>query len=393
MRIVHYIKRIWFADGGVVRAGLDLCKAMAERGHDVVLATCDDKDVPAEWKAGAPGMPKVARLPEPTGPMATFTAAARQQIAGLVAGADVVHVHIFWLPSSVQFCSAARRAGKPYVISTHGMLDDWCMTQRGPKKRLFLLLVGNRMFRHAAAVHCTASAEERQSSRWLPPGKTVVIPYVFDLDPFRELPGPERARQKFPQAASGVPVVLFLSRVHEKKGIEVLIEAAALWRDRGLDVRVLIAGTGDPAYEQSLRTLVSQRRLDHIVQFVGLVVGTEKLSLYQAADLFILPTSQENFGLVLPESLACRTPVITTKGVDIWPELEQSGAAVIADTTPQAIADAAAPLLADSARRREMGERGRAWVLETLEPRKVSQQFETMYLAARTSAGRSPGAN
>lgn len=392
MRILHYIKRIWFADGGVVRAGLDLCKAMAERGHEVTLATCDDKDAPAGWKAGAPGLPRIAPLPEPSGPLGTFTADAKRTIDALLAGADVLHDHIFWLPSSVQFCSAARRAGKPYIISTHGMLDDWCMTQRGLKKRLFLTLVGNRMFRHAAAVHCTASAEERQSSRWLPPAKAVVIPYVFDLDPFRALPGPEIARAKFPQAASGVPVVLFLSRVHEKKGIEILIEAAALWRDQGIDLRVLIAGTGDPAYQQSLRTLVTRHRLDHIVHFVGLVVGAEKLSLYQAADLFILPTSQENFGLVLPESLACRTPVITTRGVDIWPELEQSGAAVIADPTPKAIADAAAPLLADPTLRHKMGERGRNWVLQNLDPVKVSEQFEAMYARSLRHFGPPPSA-
>ena len=141
----------------------------------------------------------------------------------------------------------------------------------------------------------------------------------------------------------------------------------------------LIAGTGDEPYEAQLRELVKERSLAEHVAFVGFVTGKEKVSLYQAAQLFVLPTHQENWGFVLIESLACGTPLITTKGVDIWPELQSSGGAVIADASADAIADAVAQLLADDPRRQSMGVKGRDWVLQNLTVDRVLDRYEQLY--------------
>jgi glycosyltransferase involved in cell wall biosynthesis len=174
-----------------------------------------------------------------------------------------------------------------------------------------------------------------------------------------------------------LPKVLFLSRLHPKKGIEVLFDAAALLRDGGKQVRVLVAGSGDAAYEAGLREFVRRRGLEATVKFLGLVTGVAKTSLFEAADVFVLPTSQENFGLVLPESMACRTPVITTRGVDIWQEVQSAGG-VIVDATPAAVAAAIEQVLADP-RRREIGERGRRWVFDTLGPDQLFARYESLY--------------
>jgi glycosyltransferase involved in cell wall biosynthesis len=305
---------------------------------------------------------------------------ARQQIAD----ADVIHLHVPWDPICRQLGQLAQRAGVPYVVSLHGMLDDWCMLQKRLKKRAYLAMGGRRFLTQAAAVLCTAGGERDQSSKWYPKGRAEIVPYIVDTSPFVELPGPALARESFPElfAATDRPLVLFLSRLHEKKGLEKLIEAAAILRDRGVDVNVAIAGTGKPGYVQSLEQLGRRLGVDDRLFFIGFVGGARKLSLYEAADVFVLPTSQENWGLVLTESLGCGTPVITTRGTDIWPELEASGGAVIVDMTAQATAEAIAQLVADRQRIDSMGEKGRAWVLENLTVDRVLDQYEQLYTQA-----------
>jgi glycosyltransferase involved in cell wall biosynthesis len=127
-----------------------------------------------------------------------------------------------------------------------------------------------------------------------------------------------------------------------------------------------------------LRALAGAHGSGDHVRFLGLVTRPLKLSLYEAADVFALPTHGENFGLVLPESLACGTPIVTTKGTDIWPELQAAGAR-LCTTDPASIADAIASLLADPPLARELGRRGREWVLSFLDPDRLAGEYERLY--------------
>lgn len=381
MRILHYLDLVRATIGGPARATVDLCGMLAARGHTVTLACDDDEAVPASWRAGDPALPTAVRLHSfmdkagrsygPLGPMT--------EVRRLVEQADVVHIHGLWEFSKPRVAGVCRALRKPYIISLRGQLDDWCMEQGALKKKLFLSLAGRKALEGAAYVHCTAEAEHEQSRKHFPRGRGIVISNLLDLKPFERLPGPEIAHATFPMLKSGRPNLLFLSRVHVKKGLEVLLRAGALLRERGTDVNIVIAGSGEPAYVESVKALARELNLQDRAHFVGLVVNEEKLSLYQSCDLFVLPTSQENFGFVFVESLACGTPVVTTKGVDIWPELESGGGAVIAEGTPEATASAVAGLLASGAALREMGEKGRAWVFRDLDPAKVIRQFESMY--------------
>lgn len=144
----------------------------------------------------------------------------------------------------------------------------------------------------------------------------------------------------------------------------------------------MIAGTGDASYERRLRALVDELGLADRVAFLGMVTGLAKVSLYQASDLVVLPTSQENFGFVVFEALASGKPLITTPGVDTWPEVEASGGGLIVAQDPAKIADAIASLLADPGRRAAMGDSGRAWALRELDPARVVQRFVDMYADA-----------
>jgi glycosyltransferase involved in cell wall biosynthesis len=259
------------------------------------------------------------------------------------------------------------------------MLDDWSMARKRVKKRIYLALAGNRLLAGAARVHCTARAELEQARRWLPRDNGVVLPCVVDLCEYATLPGPEPARERFPAARGGDGwKLLFLSRVHPKKGVELLIQAAAELRRRGRACTVLIAGPGEPRYVQSLEKLSRDEGVGESVHFLGMTRGTEKVSLYQAADALVLPTSQENFGLVLVEALACGTPVVTTRGVDIWQELQDAGAQ-IADRTAAAIATAIESILGSPAGAKALGERGRRWTFDRLDPVRLATEYASLY--------------
>lgn len=379
MNILHVMSRLRLEDGGVVRAVIDLAGAAADTGHAVVVATWDGTDAPDTW-TGAADRPRLVTFDQPShagklSPSATTT------LRSEIGAADVVHLHTPWDQTNRTIGRLCESTNTPYIVSIHGMLDDWSMSQRGMKKRIYLAYAGRRLLERAAFVHCTAGAELEQSKVWYPRGRGRVVPLVFDIEPYRNLPGPELARDAFGIDAN-TPIVLFLSRIHIKKGVHVLVKAADHLRNAGVDCQTLIAGTGDATYDAAIRSQIDAMKLTEHVRMLGMVKGDTKVSLYQAADVFALPTSQENFGFVLPEALACGTPAITTKGVDIWPELEGSGSTLIVEQTHEAFAEAIAGLLVDDERKRDMGNKGRAWVLDYLEPSSVQASYDQMYADA-----------
>jgi len=394
MNILHYVESTDSRQGGVPRFVLDASRVMAAEGHASTILTQDATETPEAWLAPHDGssLPAVRCLPRPALLGKLFGPAQMREIRKHLKKADVLHTHCVWNPATLQIAAAARQMGVPYVASLHGMLDDWCMAQRSAKKRAYMSLGGRHFLEKAARVHCTARAELDQSKKWFPQGSEAIIPYLMDLEPYRQLPGRELAARRFSFLESGgEPTVLFLSRLHYKKGIELLLQAAARLKGQRIRGQVALAGTGEPEYVESLKKLAASLGIERNVHFLGQVVGQEKISLYQNADLFVLPTSQENFGLVLIEALACGTPLITTKGVDIWQDVQASGAAEIVDQAPDQLADSIASLLSDESRRREMGAKARPWVFETYGERNLIGRYEGFY--AQCAGGSGPAAS
>ena len=410
VRIVQYLKWLRLADGGVVRAVLDLSAALARAGHEVVVLTADDSGVPEEWKReklGSHPLPRsvLLELMDPLDwlrgrrtaeaaadtPTQRLTRASVELAKAEIGAADVLHLHGPWTPSNHVLARLAARAGVPHVVSPHGMLDRWCMEQGAIKKRLSMALIGRRTFDEARAVHFTAAAELDQARAVLSVSaiaRGAVVPLVFDTSLFRSLPGPGLARAEMGLKADET-LFVFVSRIHHKKGVGVLLRAAAAIgatpAGKGRPFRVVVAGPSDPPeYVETMKALAVELGIGDLVLFPGLVSGPLKVSLYQAASAFVLPTQQENFGFVLIEALLAGAPVITTQGVDIWPELESSGGATITDGSVAEVARAMSGVWedgkgADGLASAERSARARTWALEFVDEVRIVKRFESLY--------------
>lgn len=379
MRILHFKRTLRAEDGGVVKAVLDLCAMSADSGNEVTIVTCDQSAVPDAWRKGDRVGIRVVKIEGQGRSMDRLSPTQLSDLEREIRLTDVVHLHSMWSGANIQAASTASRSGKPYVLSVHGMLDDWCMSQRRLKKVAFLKTFNRGLIRNAATIHCTAAAELEQASRWIPRDRGVVVPLPLDLADYAQLPETSVAFEAFPQISRSTPIVLFLSRIHYKKGLDRLIRASALLHECGTPHQLVVAGTGEGDYPEEMRRLASSMGIDGHSHFVGFVSGMTKVALLRLADVFALPTSQENFGFVYFEALATGTPVVTTRGTDTWPELAESGAGIIVGNDPESFANAIKQLLSHADRGRSMGLAGRRWVFEHLGTSSVAAAYTSMY--------------
>jgi glycosyltransferase involved in cell wall biosynthesis len=388
MRIAHFIDSTDTRHGGVPRAVVDMVRLIHECGQTSTLITPDATDTPPAWldssssNTSRANTPRAVTIPRGRLPFLALGPSGLRAVREQLKQTDVLHLNCIWSVANMQVASVARSMGVPYVISTHGMLDRWCMTQRTWKKQAYMSLGGTSMLNGAATVHCTAQAELEQSARWFPKTTGSVIALPLDLSSYRTLPGTQLAQRRFPFLADkSEATILFLSRLNYKKGCSHLLHALRALKDRGVRARLVFAGSGDEAYVRSLHQLRDQLDIVGRVHFVGLVKGAEKISLYQNADVFALPTSQENFGMVLVEALASGTPLVTTKGTDIWSDLQKSGGAKIVDQSATAFADAIETMIRNPEQRVAMGAAARPWVFKTYDEMNLGARYIRMYQA------------
>jgi len=379
LSVVHFLPEIRLELGGVVQAVVDLCQAIAARGHQVTLVTCDARDAPAQWLESSGNWPVVVELPSSRLTKRLISRRGLKRFRQIAQQVDVAHLHIPWRQTNLQLSGILRDEKIPYLVTVHGMLDKWSMRQRSLKKRIYLALMGRKLFQHATAIHFTAKGERDQAEQWIPVGNRAAIQCcMLDLTAYDPLPGPGPALKAFPEIQPEKKKILFLSRMHPKKGVELLLGAIAHLQKQRSDFQVLIAGPGDESYVAQLKQLASELGVSEVTKFLGMVKGVEKRSLYQVADVFVLPTHQENFGLVLAESLVCGTPVVTTRGTDIWQELQEADAR-IADLVPESIATAIVETLDEDDGGVQRGERGQKYVRQWLDQDHVLQGYEKIY--------------
>lgn len=385
---IHYINRLRLENGGVVRFVLDICQVLSSQGIKVTLITQDAKDIPEDWLTDA-NKPDVVELKQKKLPGGFLTPTNMRRVAGLFSEHKntVINFHIPWVLSNFQLARLANQHKVPYIVTPHGSLDTWSMDQKNLKKEIFWFLFGKKHYRDARCIHYTAESEKEQGQQYIIKESAFVIPCLFDSTEFANLPDSSLAESKFSDIDNERPNILFLSRIHPKKGTDILVRATRLLKDRGVECNVLLAGPDDvkaKGYRAELEQLINELDLVESVHLIGMVKGREKLSLYNRAELFVLPTHQENFGFVLVEAMACGTPVVTSFGVDIWREIERGGA-TITENIPELVAEKIAALLADKEALNALGEKSREWVFKEFDAAKLAADYSAMYTQAALS--------
>ena len=249
------------------------------------------------------------------------------------------------------------------------MLEPWIMNRHYWTRKLpATLLYQRRAVRLADIVHATAESEKNNLLGLGWNGCVRVIPNCVQIDGIGMKTSWKRRKR-----------LLFLSRVHVKKGIEFLIDAVADLRDELCGYEIVVAGPGEKAYVEKLKKLTSERGVGDMFRFTGSVFGEQKWQMYKEADLFVLPTHSENFGIVVPESLASGTPVITTHGAP-WEELNTHKCGAWIPIGKDSLVQALQSFLEKTPEElKEMGWRGRELVEERYSSQKVAKQFVEMY--------------
>ena len=355
IHVIQTVGSIAERTGGPARTIRSLCEALARQGARVTLL------------AGHDPVADDALLP-PNPALVTTRLIVRRRRAGLPhydyvgalaeidCGRAILHDNGIWHPANLAATTAARRAGLPYVISPHGMLEPWAMAYRGGKKRLAWLAYQRRGFDGSAGVLAT-SRQELAGIRLKLRNKPVAV--IANGAEFAETV-PDRIHRDAPQPRT----VLFMSRIHPVKNLPVLLDSwAEIAADRAFDDWSLrIAGPDELGYMAELVTKIERLNLGGRVTLGGPVAEADKAAAFAAADLYVLPSLSENFGIVVTEALAAGVPVIATTGTP-WAELprQQCGWWCDPDTRSLATAMRAAMKL-PPAERRAMGVRGHAFV-------------------------------
>lgn len=380
MRIVHVCGSIDPAAGGPAVVLKWLAIGLAQRGHEVVAVTADAPENVANEARELSQVGAVLRACGPAhGPFAKGRHTADALRREINPATDVVHIHGLWQHTPHAACRLARKRGVPYVVRPCGMLDPWSIAQGALKKRLFLRLIAATDLRNASRVHFTAPLEQTLTENLGIPMKGVVIPNPIDRAEFEPPPPPGALRVE--HRLGDRPIVAFLSRIHPKKGPEILIKAFA--RGAPENAALVIIGDGEPAYVEGLHALARDEGIADRVLFTGILRGRERIRALADADLFCLPSYQENFGVAVIEACAAGVPVLTSDKVNTYPMILEAGVGRIEPVDIERFTAGIRDMLADREALRRLGARARKWALETYDRERVMDRVIEMYESVR----------
>ena len=366
-----------------------MSQGLVDCGLSVDIATTDDNgrgrlDVPLDAPVVENGVifhyfPRQMRLYTVSWPLWRWLAAHAAEY-------DLIHIHALFSFASVAGAFWARRKGVPYLVRPLGVLNTWGIRNRRPLlKRLSLALVERRILANAAATHFTCEQEKLEAELAAPSARAVVIPNPVTNSEVDARADSSVFLSRYPELA-GKRIVLFLSRVDEKKGLDLLLDAFAKVREQAPDAVLVIAGNGEVKFVERLQDQARRLGLQSHVIWAGFLDGEAKQSAFAAADVFVLPSYSENFGNAVVEAMASGVPALVSDQVGLHCEIANAGAGRVTACDGGEVGGALCRMLDDPEMRARMG--GNARVLaRKFSPEVVSQQLLAAY---RNFAGPRP---
>ncbi|WP_269527012.1 glycosyltransferase [Coraliomargarita parva] len=355
MKIAHFVSSLSVQTGGPARSVSALASELARRSDASVSLVRSSMLPPDELKI-ASGL----ELGILKGKYVRFD---ERKLYG--SDFDVMHSHGLWLPFNH---AVAKLAGQHHVLSPRGMLEPWALNNSRMKKKLAWLLYEKCDLRRVWAFHATAHSEAESIRRLGFVQPIAVIPNGVELPEARKLKPAKRSQKK---------TALFLSRIHPKKGILMLLDAWAKLAPEGW--RLVIAGNDDCNHLRVVGARIRSLDLLETVELAGPLFGEDKEAAYRGADLFVLPSYSENFGIVVAEALGYGLPVLTTTGCP-WQELSTEGCGWWVEPNPTGVFEGLSGALSTSSETlMAMGARGRRLVEEKYQWPGIAERMAQFY--------------
>jgi glycosyltransferase involved in cell wall biosynthesis len=339
----------------------DLAGSLARAGIEIHVATTDDngpETLPVQYRVPVVRegvtywfFPRQSRFYTFSWPLGVW-------LARHVSDFDLLHIHALFSFSTLLAAYWARRRGVPYIVRPLGTLNTWGMKNRRPwLKKLSFRVLERRVLKHAARVHFTSGQERLEAETLHVEAEAAVIPNP--LPPGSLFPSVAgRFRACYPQLKSR-RIILFLSRLDEKKGVELLLCAFASVRQQVPDALLVIAGEGEKILVRKLKVRARKLEIDSAVLWAGFLAGDDKRAALADADVFVLPSYSENFGIAVAEAMAAGVPVVVSDQVGIHHDITEAAAGVVVKCDAAPLALALIRLLNDASLRRAMGRNGR----------------------------------
>jgi glycosyltransferase involved in cell wall biosynthesis len=371
VKILHVIMGTHPSEGGPIENTVQTSKALMMRGHSVEIASLDSED--AAW------LSELQVKVYPLGSRRDSYLNAPRLKEWLIRNAnnyDVVIQHGLWNPTGFATWRAMRKTGQKYVTYPHGMLDPYFRALKPLKhilKQILWFIADGRLLKDSQLVLFTTE-EERLSARrsfWPVWYNERVVNYGTADVPSCQTGEVEALLEKIP-AVRDRPFLLFLGRIHPKKGCDILIEAFGRVARAWPELQLVVAGPDESGLLPQLQVLALKLGIQDRIHWPGLLKGAAKWGAMQSCSAFILPSHQENFGIAVAEAMACGRPVLITNKVQIWREVKDSGAGLVANDDVDGIASLLTSYLEmPQSRRNEMARNARAGFVRYFEMNQV----------------------
>jgi glycosyltransferase involved in cell wall biosynthesis len=354
-----------FAFGGPTFAAGALASGLQRLGHQVITVTSD---------RNGDGFSEVpASLVEPAGNRTIYCHTLRGRflyapglaaaIRAVIQQAEVVLVPCgSWNYFFFSTCRAAQRFRKPYVIYPRGNFDPWALALKKWRKRLWWTLFDRNNYQRARAAVALTREEASQIRRMGFAGRIEVIPNGVEVADYQAAMPRRDIEGQFPQLRNK-RWLLFMARLHPKKGLDLLLPALAEVRRQVPDAHLIIAGPDEDAYGRVVRRLISDLNLEGAVSLTGMVTGGLKHGLLRHAELFLLPSYSEGFPMGVLEAMACGLPVIITRNCQ-FPEVTENNSGIIVENDIKSLTNGILALLHDEILRKQCGVNAKRLVQE-----------------------------